>query len=169
MNAVNYGPLKDLVADWYGDRGESTIDGEAIEFEEVLSVRSAGLTVTGGQSLATCRYERKALHNGNIYHQEQGYFLWDSERNYIYRQAVVPRGHQYVGESKNGKLDFSTNVIGISETDWLAANFKLLNHDISISIEKGLLSYSEEMIFVPPGKVEKHTLRNTLISRPVKI
>lgn len=162
---INCGPIEPLLGEWGGTQGIARIGNEVIEFDERMIVFNNGITVTGEQSLVTCPYNRYATtKDGKPYHQESGYFLWDADRDIVYRQATVPRGFQYIGQAYED-LDFLAIQGEIGQSMWLSENFKLERHQICITPIKNGFSYAEVMSIIEGEAKARHSMSNTLFMK----
>ena len=104
----NLGPLAALVGIWEGDQGldiSPILNGQTdSKFRERITFEPVGPVVNGPQVLYGLRYATMAwpLHQENPFHEEVGYWLWDSKEQLVMRSFIVPRG---VVVNAGGKAD----------------------------------------------------------------
>lgn len=109
MTEVDYGPLLGLIGEWRGDRGLDKAPensspekmAEAVEgmvqepYHEHLLCEAAGLVGNADeQNLAIVRYRQQVFRHstGEQFHDEQGYWLWDNDRELVMHSLLIPRG-----------------------------------------------------------------------------
>ena len=97
IDGINYGPLAALVGTWKGDKGVDVSpepDGdERNPFYEVIEFEAAGdVTNAEEQTLAVVRYHQVVTRKSNdqVFHDQIGFWLWDSANNGIVETFVIP-------------------------------------------------------------------------------
>ena len=98
QNDINYGPLTGLIGSWQGDKGIDLApepDGEESHaYYEALTFEAAGdVTNAGKQTLAVLRYHQVVQRkiDDAVFHDETGYWMWDSNTNTIMHSLTIPR------------------------------------------------------------------------------
>ena len=101
----DYGPLTLLIGHWTGAKGldvapskDGCIDepySETLVFEPLGDVTNAS-----EQTLVLLRYHQvvSRLSDGEVFHNETGYFSWDHERQVICQSLTIPRGLSLLAE-----------------------------------------------------------------------
>jgi len=183
INEVDYGPLKELIGVWKGDKGidiapdpdgeENNPYYESITFTAIGDVSNADI-----QTLAVLHYrqivQRKS--NDEVFHDETGYWMWDASSKTIMHSLTIPRAVSVLAGGKhNGEktaeglfvLDVSAEL---GDKDWqiiqspfMRDNAKTTAFSHNITVGKGKLEYSETTTIDIFGKVFKHTDGNELI------
>ena len=97
---VDYGPLTLLIGKWTGDKGmdvaphpdeekEENPYTETITFEESGALKNAKK-----QTVSMVRYlqvvSRKS--NGETFHEQVGFFMWDADTQTVMHSLTIPRG-----------------------------------------------------------------------------
>lgn len=99
---IHYGPLAVLQGNWEGNVGVDVsyaygraAIGETTYFEKAW-FEPLPPVINGDQSMAGMKYEitawRHGEEDGDPFHNEVGYFLWEEPTNTIMRCFAVPRG-----------------------------------------------------------------------------
>ncbi len=93
------GPLAQLAGVWEGEKGDDTApsDDRGVEvnkFRERLTFVPFGPVDNHEQKLFGLRYSTTAwrLDEDSPFHEELGYWLWDSKGKQVLRCFIVPRG-----------------------------------------------------------------------------
>ena len=94
-----YGPLAGLIGVWEGQKGDDLAPSddrgtENNKYREVMTFEPMGPIQNHEQTLYVLRYSTKIwrLNEPNTFHEELGYWSWDSKTNEIMRTFIVPRG-----------------------------------------------------------------------------
>ena len=187
QNDINYGPLTGLIGSWQGDKGIDLApepDGEESHpYYETLTFKAAGdVTNAGKQTLAVLRYhqivQRKI--DDAVFHDEIGYWIWDSDSNTIMHSLTIPRGLALLAGGQGADLDEGGAVHSgtvtlevaakIDDPDWsivqspfMRDNAKTLAFTHKISLEQDRLSYSETTTLDIYGRIFEHTDQNELL------
>ncbi len=95
----DYGPLVELIGTWHGDKGVDiapTSDGAGeIPFHETLTFTPVGeVTNAGSQTLLALHYQQvvKRKSDGEVFHHQCGYWMWDAASNTVMESLTIPRG-----------------------------------------------------------------------------
>ncbi len=182
ISGVDYGPLSLLIGVWKGDKGidlapapegmEEVPYNDSIFFEAIGSVKNARK-----QTLAALRYHQVVAKNsdGEVFHNESGYWMWDPEQQVVMQSLTIPRGVCLIagGTIQQGSNDEGV-VLEVSaevdSPDWAIiqspfmrenANTIEFRHKISVSVNT--LSYHETTVVEIYGERFNHTDGNVLM------
>ena len=183
ISHVDYGPLKDLIGVWTGSDGVDVApepDGsETNPYFETITFSAAGdLTNAESQTLAAVHYrqivQRKS--NGEIFHDETGYWMWDQEAETVMHSLTIPRavcvlaGGKYTGEKDVDGRTIIEVAAKIDDDDWsiiqspfMQKNATTTEFKQKVVVGNGKLSYSETTMVDIFGKVFEHTDGNELV------
>ncbi|MEH6609806.1 MAG: heme-binding beta-barrel domain-containing protein [Halioglobus sp.] len=99
IEGIDYGPLAVLIGVWKGDRGVDRApepDGEERNpYYETITFEAAGdVTNAEQQTLSVVRYHQSVSRKSNdkVFHDQVGYWLWDSSDNTLVETFTIPRG-----------------------------------------------------------------------------
>lgn len=179
---IDYGPLACLIGTWVGDKGMDIApepDGvEENPYYETITFEAAGdVTNAESQTLAVVRYHQVVSRKSNsqVFHDENGYWLWDAQQGLIMQSLVIPRavcviaGSNYQ-ETDNGdtvKLSVSAKEgdpdWGILQSPFMRDNARTVEFRHEITIKGNLLGYSETTVLDIYGQIFDHTDNNELI------
>jgi hypothetical protein len=177
IDGADYGPLAALIGNWEGDKGLDVApdpDGpeENPYFETILFEAIGDLTNAESQTLAALRYHQVVCRksNGNVFHNETGYWIWDASNGTVMQSFTIPRG---VCLLAGGKADASTTSLkvaaAVNDADWGIIQSPFMRdkarttefrHEITVTGNE--LSYSETTVVEIYGKTFDHTDRNVL-------
>jgi hypothetical protein len=182
MANEEWGPLAGLIGTWEGDQGidvsfhnEDGKIGETGYFER-SSFKPFGPVANGVQELYGLDYRmaawRKGEEDGNPFHTEIGYWLWDAANSQVMRCFIVPRGSVVIagGTAAAGDTEYNLNAklgvqtYGILSNHYLDENAKTVQFDCGIKIDGESFSYDETTIYEHYRSKDPimHTDRNTL-------
>ena len=182
-DAIDYGPLSNLIGVWKGDKGidvapdkeAGTVDNpyfETITFDAIGDVTNGK-----SQTLAVVHYlqivSRKS--DNEVFHHETGYWTWDKAAGIVMHSLTIPRafcllaGAKYnAAGSTNGNtvLEVSAKLgdpdWGISQSPFLRDNAKTTEFRHKITVGNGKLAYAETTVVEIYGKTIDHTDENEL-------
>lgn len=180
---VNYGPLKNLIGVWSGDKGLDVApdpDGpEENPYYETITFTAAGdLSNAESQVLSALHYRQIVYRKSNneVFHDETGYWMWDANTETIMHSLVIPRavcvlaGGHYTGakETKDSVIiEVSAHIDDkswkIIQSPFMLEKARTTEFRQKITAGKGKLAYSETTIVDIYGKVFEHTDQNELI------
>ncbi len=181
-SAVDYGPLAGLIGRWQGDKGVDIApepDGtENNPYYETITYTDIGnATNAGRQTLAVLHYQqivhRKS--DGNVFHHENGYWMWDAATSTVMHSLVIPRavcvlaGGQYQGEtSADGRVVIEV-AASLDSPDWRILQSPFMRDNARTSafrqrfeVGDGRLSFSQTTVLEIYGKTVDHTDDNEL-------
>ncbi len=95
---VDYGPLADLIGEWKGEDGVDVAPGpDAPEispyYDTITYTPVGGVTNAKTQKLVAIHYQQVVQRktNGNVFHHETGYWMWEPATETILHSLVIPR------------------------------------------------------------------------------
>ncbi|GJL78054.1 MAG: hypothetical protein NPINA01_10430 [Nitrospinaceae bacterium] len=177
------GPLTSLAGTWEGNEGYDTAparDGkpkltryrEEIKFEPIGPVRN------GSQLLYGLEFSKMIwrLDNNQPFHEELGYWLWDSRAKQVLRCFIVPRGISVIAggtaEPDAGSFDLvaeaGSETYGICSNKYLDEERKTVRYELNITIhDTRSFSYYQDSLLKIKGQSDlfHHTDKNTLFLR----
>lgn len=183
MSDINYGPLEDLIGVWEGGTGVDVApepDGEEINpyFETITYSEAGNTTNAETQILAAVHYHQivSRKSDGKVFHNETGYWMWDSKAETVMHSLVIPRavcvlaGGRHTGEKDpegrtviNVAASMDDESWSIIQSPFLLEKARTKEFKQEIIVGNGRLSYSETTVLDIYGKVFEHTDQNELI------
>jgi len=182
IEGVDYGPLARLVGTWEGDKGMDTApepDGseenpyyERLCFEVVGDVENAE-----SQTLAVLRYHQvvRRKSNDEVFHDETGYWMWDSATGIVMHALSIPRGVCLLAGGKSEKphtADASVTLEveaavgderwGIVQSPFMQEKARTVEFRHRIFVSGNTLSYDETTLLEIYGRSFEHRDRNEL-------
>ena len=179
-DGVDYGPLAGLIGTWKGDKGMDISpepDGtEENPYYETIEFEAAGnVTNAEQQSLAIVRYHQVVTRKSNdeVFHDEVGYWLWDSAAQVIMHSLAIPRavtlvaGGSYTDDPKADPVVLEVRAAdgeewGISQSPFMRDKARTVEFRHKVSISGDVLSYQETTVLDIYGKRFDHTDANQL-------
>jgi hypothetical protein len=175
----NLGPLAPLAGTWKGDAGIdfSRIHSKETEtkFREEITFRPLGPVNNGPQKLYGLGYTMNAFRLGEDdgFHEETGYWLWDSANKQVLRCFMVPRGviinagGTVEADAKSFHLEAESDseTYGILSNKFLNETYKTKKYTLDVTVNNdGTFSYDETThLWIPVnGAIFEHTDQNTL-------
>lgn len=182
-NGVDFGPLEELIGVWEGGGGVDVApepDGaETNPYYETITYSAVGnVTNAESQNLSAVHYHQivSRKSDGEVFHNETGYWMWDSDTETVMHSLVIPRavcvlaGGKYTGEKgQDGRIVINV-AASIDDENWkiiqspfMLENARTREFRQEVVIGQGRLSYSETTILDIYGKDFEHTDQNELI------
>ena len=180
---INYGPLKELIGVWKGDKGMDIApepDGteENPYYETITFTEGGDLTNAESQVLTVLHYRRivQRKSDDGVFHDETGYWMWDAKNNVIIHSLTIPRavsllaGATFNNDNYNDdKLSIEVNA-AVDNEDWSIIQSPFMKekaltksyHQI-IEIENGKMTYAETTMLEIYGREFEHTDKNELM------
>jgi len=180
---IDYGPLKELIGVWEGDKGlDVAPEPEGTEnnpyYETITFTAIGDVTNAEAQVLSVVHYRQivRRKSNDEVFHDETGYWMWDPVGKLVMHSLVIPRGVCVLAGGKyTGSKDIAGSVTievtaNINDKDWKIIQSPFMQemarttefrHEITVG--NGKLSYSETTVIYIYGRVFEHTNRNELI------
>ena len=155
----NLGPLAALAGVWVGDQGVDTAPSAKgpveTKFRERITFDPIGPVINGPQVLYGLKYTTVAwpLTEDDPFHEEVGYWLWDSETQLVMRCFIVPRGVMvnaggYSAPNANilqMSAEIGSETFGIMSSPFLDKAFKTVRYDLKVEIlDESKFSYFED-------------------------
>lgn len=175
-----YGPLRHLIGVWEGSKGDDTApsDDRGTEknlFRERIIFTPMSPVVNHEQILYGLRYATTAwrLNDTEAFHEESGYWMWDSKEKQVLRCFIVPRGITVLAggtveaDAKSFFLaaDLGSPTYGICSNQFLDREFKTVRYELNVSINQdGSFTYDEDTQIQMMGRKDlfHHRDKNTL-------
>lgn len=179
INGLDYGPLAFLVGQWQGEQGvdvspEGDGSTEQSSFYEQLVFEPAGdVTNAEQQTLVALRYHQKVYRSSNQqqFHDQIGYWIWDSAEQQLMYTLTIPRGVALVA---GGAFDMATiksderaatlSVAAADGSDWSVAQSpfmrskaKTTGYNLELSVDGDSLKYAQTIMLDIYGKAFTHT------------
>jgi hypothetical protein len=163
IDGVDYGPLAVLIGQWSGDKGVDRApepDGEERNpyFETITFTAAGDVTNAEQQTLAVVRYHQVVSRksNGEVFHDQTGYWLWDSADNGIVETFTIPRAVAVVAsgtlaapQDLNQELEFvvstesDSGTATIAQADFMFKQAKTTGFSHTITVQGDEMRYSE--------------------------
>jgi hypothetical protein len=182
MDNQEYGPLQALIGNWEGDKGLDLApepDGEEREpYYETLMFEAIGdVSNAEKEKIYALRYHQVVYRkrNGEVFHNETGYWMWSALNNTVMHSLTIPRGvcvlagGAFSGPVEPGqRVQISVSAAidnpdwGIIQSPFMRDNAKTLAFDHRLVIEGDTLTYHESTLLDIYGRRFDHTDGNTL-------
>lgn len=170
---VDYGPLAQFIGTWKGDKGIDIApepDGEENNpFYETIIFTDSGTVVNAEQQKLSILYYHqivKRKSDNKVFHNQTGYWSWDSSTNNIVHSFVIPRGVCVLAEGQllNNTIEVSALLKddNIIQTSFMNNNAQTTEFNQKVSIKNGVMKYSQVTMLEIYGKTFKHTDENEL-------
>lgn len=176
-DVMDYGPLTGLIGAWEGERGLDLApepDGdEATPYYETLVFEAAGeVTNAEEQTLAVLRYHQVVCRkeNGEVFHDQVGYWMWDEGRNTVMQSLAIPRGVTVVasgtpasdGDNVVLSVDTQGSAGEIAQSAFMKEKARTTRFHHKIVLAGDTLSYEETTVLDIYGRTMDHTDANVL-------
>jgi len=179
IDETNYGPLRDLIGTWKGNKGEDIApepDGtEVNSYYENITFKGLGETENAeSQVLSVVFYTQEVRRNTNdkLLHHETGYWLWEQGSATVMHSLTIPRGMCVLasGDFEQSSDEATLNVnAALDEQDWqiiqspfMTRNAKMKSFQQQMKVSADELSYSQTMMLDIYGKEFEHTDNSVL-------
>lgn len=179
IEGVDYGPLACLIGTWTGDKGVDRApepDGEEknLYYETLMFEAIGDVTNAEQQVLAALRYHQvvRRKTNNKVFHNETGYWSWDSATGVITHALTIPRGVCVLagGEARVTAGSTTLEVAakagdpdwGIIQSPFMRDNAKTTEFRHNIKVEADNMVYDETTVLDIYGRIYDHTDRNRL-------
>jgi len=180
---VDYGPLAALMGVWEGDKGMDVApDPEGLEhnpYRESITFSGIGhVANAGAQKLAVLHYRQLVRHqsNGEIFHDQTGYWMWDADAEIVMHAFVIPRGvsvmagGKFDGAKKEGDCLTLEVSASAENSDWKLVQSPFMHGHAEttsfcqrITVDDEKLSYMQTTVVDIYGRLVEHTDENQLI------
>ena len=184
ITSIDYGPLAGLIGTWEGDKGmDIAPEPDGIEenpYYETITFEAAGdVTNAESQVLAVVRYHQVVSRKSNnqVFHDENGYWLWDAQQGLIMQSLVIPRGVcviagcQYQETNEKDTINLAVSAKdgdpdwGILQSPFMRDNARTVEFRHEITITGNVLRYSETTVLDIYGQIFEHTDCNELVRK----
>lgn len=182
---TDYGPLTRLIGTWEGDKGIDVAPGPESEarsayFETLMFSAIGDVTNAQSQVLAVLHYRQivRRKSDGEIFHDETGYWMWDAVTQTIIHSLVIPRGvavlaggrfENQADPSSPFTLEVSASIDdpawSILQSPFMMEKARTTKFTQKLVIDDSKLSFSETTTLDIYGKTFEHTDDNTLTRR----
>jgi len=178
------GPLAPLLGLWEGGRGTDLAPSDAPEtdrqlatskYRERMVFEATGRVDNHEQQLFGLRYKTMAwrLGQNDPFHEEVGYWMWDSASKVVLRSFMPPRGMAILagGTAASDATEFTleakagSEVFGICSSPFLTEEFKTVRYTLRVNTSTvDELHYEEHMFMKLKGRNDlfDHSDINTL-------
>lgn len=181
---IDFGPLTDLIGTWKGEDGMDTApepDGKEKNpyFETIAFTAVGDVTNAEKQTLVVVRYHQVVTRksDGEVFHDETGYWMWDAEDKTIMHSFSIPRAVCVLaGGTHTGEKDSAGNTVlnveaRIDDPNWtiiqspfMDKNARTVGFKHTITVGADTLSYAETtLVDIYGGKSFEHTDQNNLV------
>ncbi len=178
---IDYGPLAGLIGTWEGDKGldvaPTAADSEDNQYSETIVFEAGGdLENAKAQKLAIVPYRQvvRRRSNGEVFHHQVGYWLWDAAAKTVMQSLNLPRaiavlaGGKFKGEVGRGDVVLKVRAT-LGDKDWGIVQSPFLRDNASseafehrITLCDDRLSYFETTSLAIYGRSIAHTDQNEL-------
>jgi hypothetical protein len=183
IDGINYGPLAALVGTWQGDKGVDRApepDGEERSpyYETIIFEAAGDVTNAEKQTLSIVRYHQVVSRKSNdeVFHDQQGYWLWDPADNTLVESFIIPRGVAVIAGGTlaapadaaqelvyNVAADANSPELGIIQAPFMFKQAKTTAFTHTVTVKGDDMRYSETTVLDIYGKKSyEHTDVNTL-------
>ncbi len=183
IDGVNYGPLAFLIGVWQGDEGvDQTPEPDAEErnpYYETITFEAGGdVTNAEQQTLAVVRYHQVVSRKSNdeVFHDQVGYWLWDSADDTLVETFTIPRAVAVVAGGSLGQPDSPDQTLvfevaaqsgsaefGIVQAPFMYAKAKTTAFSHTVTVSGDQMRYSQTTVLdIYEKKSYDHTDLNTL-------
>ncbi len=178
---VDYGPLAGLIGTWTGDKGLDVApepDGiaESPYYETIVFDEGGDVDNADSQVLAIVPYTQIVTRKSNdeVFHHQVGYWLWDAREGVVIQTLTIPRavsvvaGAQWTAPAGDGPIEIVVAAQrggadwGIVESPFMRDNASTVSFEHRVTIQGGILRYTETTVLEIYGKTFDHTDGNQL-------
>lgn len=180
----DYGSLAFFIGKWKSNGWEGKNRApdpdrnvENTKFKQEMFFEPIGDVENHEQKLFALRYATKAWEEGDDedhFHEEVGYFLWDSENSQVMKSFIVPRGIAVNagGDAEQNSKSFAVSarvgdeVYGISSNPFLNREFKSIRYDVAFNQQgENTFLYDEDTQIQIKGRSDifHHTESNIMM------
>jgi len=181
-NNIDFGPLKGLIGVWQGANGTDIApepDGtENNPYFETITYSPVGeATNAETQNLAVIHYRQivSRKSDGQVFHDQTGYWMWDSKEQTVMHSLTIPRGVCVLaGGTYNDATDANGRAIlevsaKLNDDNWQVIQSPFMQENAlttefrqKLTVGDGKLSYSQTTMLEIYGKTFEHTDENEL-------
>lgn len=182
MEEFDYGPLKNLIGTWQGDKGMDVApepDGtETSPYYETITFEAIGDVENAEEQVLTALHYRQIVRrksNDEIFHDETGYWMWDAQTKTVMHSLLIPRavgvlaGGQYNGEQdKDGNTIINVSAKldhadwGIIQSPFMKSKARTTGFEHEVTVGENSLKYKEVTFLEIYGRSFEHIDQNKL-------
>ena len=180
----DYGPLKGLIGVWRGDKGidisPEPDDIERNPFYETITFNAAGdVDNAEKQKLTILTYHQQVYRKSTDlqFHDQVGYFTWDSALGIVTHSFVIPRGVAVVAggkvtESNDDELQIQLAAAdgdsdwNIAQSPFMRDNARTVSFSQHLTLKGDKLSYEQTTVLDIYGRTFNHIDKSTLQRTP---
>ena len=184
-NEIDYGPLRDLIGTWWGDKGLDIApepDGaEESPYYETWAFEGAGCVENAeSQRLVVVRYHQTVSRKSNdeVFHDQVGYWTWDAASGTLAHSFTIPRavcvlaGGSHAGErgADGGvtllvRAELGDEDWGIVQSPFMRDKARTLSFAQELVVGEERLAYTETTRVEIYGRTFEHVDSNELVRR----
>lgn len=177
---IDYGPLAGLIGTWKGDKGLDVApepDGvERSPYYEIIEFEAGGdVENYVKQRLSILRYHQVVMRksNGEVFHDQVGYWLWDPASKTVMQTLTIPRG---VSLTAGGTATGSGPIVlevraALGDRDWPIAQSPFMrDHASTVAFHHELTLAGDRLTYFETTTLEiygqksfAHTDENQLV------
>lgn len=179
VDTTDYGPLKALIGTWTGDSGvdvapEPVGEENNAYYETIIFSPGEDTDNAETQELAIVRYHQQVRRKSNneVFHDQVGYWLWDTKAEQIVHTFTIPRGVSVIAggsvvSTKDG-LEFSVSAAkddpdwGIIEAPFMRDNASSQSFKMILTVSGRSLKYEQTTVLNIYDRTFDHTDTNSL-------
>lgn len=178
-DGTDYGPLTGLLGTWQGNRGIDIAPSRSgpirTDYSETLIFTGKGTVKNAGaQQLTVVHYHQtvQRIGNGETFHDETGYWMWDDDTGTVMHSLLIPRGvcvlagGKFIQEQNRVVLQVSA---ALGDPEWRIIESPFMHAQASttafhhhVEIDAGKLVYQETTHLLIYGKPFEHSDENEL-------
>lgn len=175
MTDTDFGPLQQLIGQWYGGSGIDVSPDEGKEghvdqeYRESLVVEPVcEVTNAESQTLSVVRYHQVVtrLSDGEVFHDEMGYYHYDQEAGLLSCSFCIPRGVAVhaagMPEISDGGWKVTLNSVGVAQSEFMANRAKTVGFRRTLAVTHDELRYQQQTDLHIYGRSFDHTDQNSL-------
>ena len=178
---TDYGPLELLIGSWNGDKGldiapEPGGSEKNPYFESIIFSQAGAVTNAESQALAALHYRQivRRKSDGNVFHDQTGYWIWDSKSELVMHSFSIPRGvcvlaggHYSemiapVGLELNVSAREGDAKWSLVQSPFMQENAKTTAFRQQLLVSTNELAYSQTTLLDIYGRAFEHTDNNEL-------
>lgn len=179
QDIVDYGPLKNLIGRWIGEKGVDVApedDGpETNHYKEEMIIEPVrDVDNAEEQELVAVRYRQTVtrIRDEKLIHVEAGFYSWDADSQLLMKSLSIPRGVALVAggdvRDEDNSLSISVKAAkndpewGIIESPFMQQKATTHDYRFNMTIKDNQLSYRQIMNLTIYGRDFEHSDENIL-------
>ena len=179
INGVDYGPLFQLLGQWWGDRGLNLSpepDGEDKNaYYDEIEFAPAGAAENAEEQKLVCVQYRQLVRkrkNGKIFHDQIGHWMFEPSTGLLMHSLSIPRGvcvlaggsisDEGAGHRFNVSATAGDETFGVVQSPFMVEKAKTTAFSMSLLVDGDELSYREVTSLDIYGRAFEHVDEATL-------